>query len=135
MLDTNGCITSDTINVIVSLPPSLTLNYTSPACINSYINISAQNADYYLWSTGDSTANINIYLESDTIIYVTATNIYGCSSIDSVNIIADTSSLLSHSADTTVCQNTILGLWANGPGTIIWSTGDTGNFYCSYNNK
>ncbi|MFY9417917.1 MAG: hypothetical protein WAP17_02355 [Bacteroidales bacterium] len=128
MIDTNGCITSDTINVIVSSPPSLTLNYTSPACINSYINISAQNADYYLWSTGDSTANINIYLESDTIIYVTATNIYGCSSIDSVNIIADTSSLLYHSADDTVCQNTILGLWANGPDTIIWSTGDTGNF-------
>jgi gliding motility-associated-like protein len=128
MIDTNGCITSDTINVIVSLPPSLTLNYTSPACINSYINISAQNADYYLWSTGDSTANINIYLESDTIIYVTATNIFGCSSIDSVNIIADTSSLLYHSADDTVCQNTILGLWANGPDTIIWSTGDTGNF-------
>ena len=128
MLDTNGCITSDTIDVVVSSPPNLILNYTSPACINSYINISAQNADYYLWSTGDSTANINIFLESDTIIYVTATNIYGCSSIDSVNIIVDTLSILYHSADTTVCQNVILGLWANGLDTIIWSTGDTGNF-------
>jgi len=128
MLDTNGCITSDTIDVVVSLPPNVVLNYTSPACINSYLNISAQNADYYLWSTGDSTANINVYLESDTIIYVTATNIYGCSSIDSVDIIADTSSLLYHSADTTVCKNLIIGLWANGADTIIWSTGDTGNF-------
>jgi gliding motility-associated-like protein len=128
MLDTNGCITSDTIDVVVSSPPNLILNYTSPACINSYINISAQNADYYLWSTGDSTANINFFLESDTIIYITATNIYGCSSIDSVNIIVDTLSILYHSADTTVCQNVILGLWANGLDTIIWSTGDTGNF-------
>jgi gliding motility-associated-like protein len=128
MIDTNGCITSDTIDVIVSLPPDVILSYTSPACIYSNININAQNATYYLWSTGDTTANITIYLESDTIIYVTATNVYGCSSIDSVNIIADTSSLLIHSADTIVCKNIILGLWANGADTIIWSTGDTGNF-------
>lgn len=127
MLDTNGCITSDTINVVVSLPPNVILNYTSPACMNSYINISAQNATYYSWSTGDSTAEIIIYLEQDTTIYVTATNIYGCSSIDSITIIPDSSAIITHMNDTIVCMHTILGLWANGANTIIWSTGDTGN--------
>ncbi|MFY9228674.1 MAG: gliding motility-associated C-terminal domain-containing protein [Bacteroidales bacterium] len=127
MLDTNGCVTSDTINVVVSLPPNVILNYTSPACMNSYINISAQNATYYSWSTGDSTAEIIIYLEQDTTIYVTATNIYGCSSIDSITIIPDSSAIITHMNDTIVCMHTILGLWANGANTIIWSTGDTGN--------
>ena len=73
LLDTNGCVTSDTINVVVSLPPNVILNYTSPACMNSYINISAQNATYYSWSTGDYTADIIIFIVLDNTFFVTAT--------------------------------------------------------------
>ncbi len=80
----NGCVTSDTINLLISTPITLFLGNDTSTCSNNIFTLNAGNAgSTYNWSTGATTQTITT---GSTGGYgVTVTN-GACSAFDVVNI-------------------------------------------------
>jgi gliding motility-associated-like protein len=76
----NSCgIIRDTINVLVTGPPQITLGDFVQYCDNNSLTLSAQNpGSSYLWSTGDTTQTLVI--TSPGPYWVTITNLCGTTS-------------------------------------------------------
>lgn len=77
---------SDTANTSVSVVPSTTVN----ACCNTTItsgnttSLSASGSGNYSWSNGSITSVIAVSPASTTVYYVTTTNSFGCTDVDTV---------------------------------------------------
>jgi gliding motility-associated-like protein len=120
----NSCgILRDTINVLVTGPPQVTLGNFVQYCNNNTLTLSAQNqGSSYLWSTGDTTQTIII--NSPGPYWVEVTNLCG---IDSDTIIAqvelqpqvpflqnDTIICLGDTIELSTGYSNLASLWNNG---------------------
>lgn len=106
--------TCSTIVDVVALPQVL-LGEDATVPQGTTITLVAGNDpdNSYLWSTGETTAEITITVEEDSVISVTVTNATGCEASDEVQITADTSLGTSTSENGNTCT-----LYPN-PGTDV----------------
>ncbi len=143
--DNIGCTaSSDTISFIVHSLPTVSINATSlQACSGQSITLSSgSSASSYLWSTGQTTAGINVNTNGNYSL--TITDQYGCVGIASsvpVNFYIPSKPLIT-AGKTILCagQSTVLGidsnsnnngvqwLWNNGQTTSTITTGTQGNY-------
>ncbi len=97
--------------------------------IGASIDLNASGGDAYLWNTGATTANLNVSPTQTTTYTVTVTDTHGCSAIDMVTVIVDTSLPLEglvSASDSVICIGEVMQLTAaaiNGSGayTFSWS--------------
>ena len=77
------------------------------ACEGDLIDLSAQNADIYSWSNGDTTANTQLIVIGDTLAIVMGTDtVLGCSWSDSVFIDVNPYPIINFSmANDTICND------------------------------
>ncbi|MEY4350017.1 MAG: hypothetical protein RL078_59, partial [Bacteroidota bacterium] len=77
----NGCSSvSAPISVNVSNAPVPTISATSTqACSGDVVTVTSSAADSYLWSTGETTASINV--TNTAAVYVTVTNANACNGV------------------------------------------------------
>lgn len=141
----NACNTvSDTINVVVTGPPSLTLGNTVKFCRGSTLNLNAQNPICtYQWSTGDTTQSISV--SNPGQYWVTITN--DCGSLtDSVEVVVeDPLTNLSLGNDTIICKGDSILLetkipgaytkWKNGSATNSIYVKQTGDYWVEVSNS
>lgn len=141
----NACNTVyDTINVIVTGPPALTLGSTVKFCRGSVLNLNAQNPICtYQWSTGDTTQNISVTDPGN--YWVTITN--DCGSItDSVEVVVeDPLNDINIGNDTIICRGDSLLLstniqgayakWKNGSATSSIYVKQTGDYWVTVSNS
>ena len=121
---TSGC-SSNIIseNVIVNTSHVQILGNTN-ICLGDTVTLTATGGGTYLWSTGETTTNINVIVDSNTTISVTSTN-NGCTSTDEVNIEITTPPVVNISGNLEVCSGESTTLTASGADTYLWSTGET----------
>ncbi|MDZ7845320.1 MAG: gliding motility-associated C-terminal domain-containing protein [Owenweeksia sp.] len=125
----NACNSvTDTINVVVTGPPSVSLGNSVKFCRGSQLNLNAQNpGSSYLWSTGDTAKTISISNPGN--YWVTISN--DCGSLtDSVQVIVEDplDSLLSLGVDTAICRGDSILLDTKIPGVNTkWQNGTTTN--------
>jgi gliding motility-associated-like protein len=123
---TNGfCNASDTITINVDQKPNLTVPQTQAVCIGDSIDITASgNAAKYVWSTGDSSATINVKPTNSSIYRVVAISSGGCLSNDSVIVDVNPLPVIDAGSDNGVCNGDSVILNANGTGSqYIWQPG------------
>lgn len=117
---------SDTINIVYNQPSVIRLGNDTSICNNNSLLLSAgTNFTNYLWSTGANTQIITV--NSIGEYRVTATNIYGCVSRDTIKIIdVFPSPVLALNKQTTLClnQNNILNA-GSGYASYLWQNGVT----------
>ena len=123
-IDSNSCITSDTIVIIVN-SPIVNLGPDTIQC-GGIVLLDAGNAGAtFLWNTGDSTQTLVV---SSTGIYsVTVTNSFGCSASDTIQVTINPLPLIEIivNGPTNLCLVDSVILTASVGSSIVWSTGDT----------
>ena len=120
----NGCQGLASVTVVDNPVPYFTLDGVSSICENTTEVLSVTGDNSYVWSTGDSTAQITI---SEGGVYtVTATNSYGCQQPSSIYVTQLTAPTLDIIGVSDLCQGDTTILVASSDAIeFVWSTGDT----------
>ena len=109
----DACVATDEVQVTIQPNPSVDVYpSTSIVCAGSSIQLTATSdvGSTFQWSTGDNTPNVVITPASDTLIYVEASNIYGCKATDSAFV------TYSPPPPPQVCNNIYVTTNGNGSG-------------------
>jgi hypothetical protein len=130
--DANGCSSSDTLTITVYQLPGANLGADQSVCSNTLPTTlavqSAGNQLSYLWSTGETTQQIQV---SQAGSYsVTVINSNGCESSDAIQVQVLTAPNVNAGNDITVCEYDFpVTLNATGYGaTVLWSNGSSTPF-------
>lgn len=123
--DVNGCYDTAQAVITVFTLPQLTISPDQAICDGETISISVNGAGSYIWSTGETTAAINVSPSTATSYSVTGTDMNGCEATASVNIIVNSLPVVSV-ADVSICPGDSAVLDAVLAGlSYVWSTGQT----------
>ncbi|MGH1337211.1 MAG: T9SS type A sorting domain-containing protein [Aureispira sp.] len=121
-----GCSNSDTVVVNVeTVPPTATISGNIGICGASGSNtLTATGGARFLWSTGATTASINVSPTATTSYSVIVTNFMGgCEAYDTVDVVISPG-VTSNIPDEIICNGNATTLSASGGGLYAWSTGD-----------
>ena len=120
----NGCQGFASVTVVDNPVPYFTLNAVNSICENTTEVLSATGDNTYVWSTGDTAAQVTI--TTGGLYTVTATNSYGCQQVSSVYVPLLTAPTLDIVGVTDLCQDDSTMLVASSDAVeFLWSTGDT----------
>lgn len=121
----NACDSTVTDEILVKIIDS-TVNAGDDVsiCSGSEVTLTAEGADNYLWSTGETTASI-IVSPTETTTYSVTSAIGECSISDDVVVTVTESPSVNLGEDLTVCSGSELTLTAEGSGNFLWNTGET----------
>jgi hypothetical protein len=128
--DWYGCTAKVSKIISVGQYPNITISGDTTICNRDTAHLIASGALNYVWSTGDTTASINLYNYSSA--YVTGTSSLGCSTTKWVQIIFDNTavpSLTTTNNILTICngQTTTISDTNSTITSYLWSTGSTNN--------
>ncbi len=114
------CMALDSVQVTVT-PVSVNIGNDTAICNGDVIVLNAGTAASYLWSTGETTASINV--STPGIYSVTITN-GTCSAADSI-IVSQLTTSVNLGNDIVTCESSSVFLDAGTTGTLYyWSTGE-----------
>ena len=127
-VDLDGCTQTDNISVLVNPNPVIDLGPDTWYCENESINIGDDcNGCTYLWSTNETSSNINVSQEGNYTITATANN---CSSSDEIFVDEIPLPIVDLGPDTTFCfgDQILLDVTRQG-GTYLWQDNTTLSTY------
>ncbi|MBP6334135.1 MAG: PKD domain-containing protein [Bacteroidia bacterium] len=124
--DANGCVVSDTVNVVVNPLPNINAGPDFPICSGSTVSLTATGAAAYSWNPGAATTSTILVSPLVTTSYiVTGTNADGCQRRDTITVSVNPIPVVSLSPSF-ICPGFMTTLNAGNPGaTFAWSTGET----------
>ncbi|WP_028870976.1 T9SS type A sorting domain-containing protein [Psychroserpens burtonensis] len=121
----NSCSSTDEIIVTVNEIPNIDAGQDQTIFDGESATLTATGADFYLWSTGETTQTISVNPLLDTSYFVTGTT-NNCENTDTVTVfLLDDSVNANAGADTEICNGESTTLTATGGTTYLWSTGET----------
>ncbi len=122
--DINTCPSTDTIELIVPIPPTVFLGNDTTLCVGDSLVLDATQPQMtYLWQDGSTNATFTV--KNAGLYSVTVTDNLGCTGTDfiQINVMQPTAVLRS---DTTICFDANITLDATQASmTYLWSTGET----------
>lgn len=118
----SSCSGADTIEISYFTPPLIDLGADTLICANASINLSAQPAESYEWSTGD-TSSVLAVSESGTY-WVLASN-GPCISGDTISMTLVANPDLDLGGDVSLCEGELITLTAGSAETYVWADGST----------
>ena len=118
--------TTDSDEVIVTVNPAPIVSAGDDVTINEgdSVTLYASGGNSYLWSTGETNANISVS-PSETTTYSVTTTINGCSDTDEVTVTVIQLVNAFAGDDQTICLGNELTLTASGGDTYVWNNGET----------
>ncbi len=120
-----GCTGSATVTVIVNPLPTAAISGDLEICIGQSTTLTASGGNSYSWSTGATTASINVSPATTTSYSVTVTNANGCTDVETATVIVNPLPTASISGDLNICTGQSTTLTATGGTSFIWNTGAT----------
>ena len=116
-----GCSASDSVVVAPFANPSI-LGETS-FCSGGYTTLTATGGDSYQWSTGATSATINVNTAGN--YSVTASTENGCLGSTSVNVVENQPVNVTITGNSVICNETGTTLTATSGASYLWSSGET----------
>ncbi|MEM6261584.1 MAG: PKD domain-containing protein, partial [Bacteroidota bacterium] len=121
VFNAQGCVGSDTVNLLIQPNPSVNLGPDTTNC-GDYTLDAGNPGSSYAWSNGQF--NQSITVSTSGTYSVTVTNTAGCISSDTVNVSIQIPPIVNLGPDVTRCGSVTLD--AGNPGlTYAWSTTET----------
>ncbi|UTW66827.1 T9SS type A sorting domain-containing protein [bacterium SCSIO 12643] len=121
--DANGCVNSDSIHLTVWPKPTLNVNASDTICEGDSVLLSATSNAASVWDVGGNP----VYASptSSTHYFVTATNNYGCTTMDSTLIVVHVKPQLSVNSVAPICvgQSVVLHANATSATSVSWNAG------------
>lgn len=123
---TGLCTAWDQVMVFINIPPIADAGPSQAICDGDATTLNASGGTNYVWSTGDTIANISVTPTSSEYYYVTVSDGI-CSAVDSTFI--DIIPLPNVDATDTayVCPGSSVTLNVSGASNYIWDGGSTGS--------
>ncbi len=124
--DNSGCSGISSTMIQVNPLPYAEAGAEQINCIGFKTALSATGGIKYSWTTGETKQIISVSPIEDQYFTVTVTDQKGCSSIDSVSVLAKPNPFIKKMTDTTICAGTKIELKAISDYNNIykWSKGD-----------
>jgi hypothetical protein len=126
----NGCKNSNSFlvkNGICAAPDStLNISGTVSICEGNYVSLIAKPGQNYLWSTGQTTQQINVYYAGTYT--VTVTNWFGVSATSAPVVVVQNvtpKSLITASGIMSICNGSTVTLTVSDSKSYLWSSGQT----------
>ena len=117
-VSTNGCTTTDSINVQFNPVPVFSLGTDTSLCNNNNLLLAAPiAAAAYLWQNNSTAASFTV---NQAGLYWLEINKNGCSFRDSVIVTLIPAPYVFLGNDTSICAGTVLNLNASGPNISTW---------------
>lgn len=117
-----GCRNSFTTTVYVSSSPTITVNSAS-VCSGNSVNLTANGAVTYSWSTGATTNTISVSPMSSTVYTITGYNA-GCTNVKTSTVTVSPTPTLTLNSPA-ICNGGSVTVTASGATTYSWNTGAT----------
>ncbi len=116
----NNCSISDTVNITVNPAPIVNLGVDTAICNGEILILDASNnGSSYLWQTGATTQTLQV--SSTANYWVSVTNSYNCSVVDTINVTVNPSPVVNLGANQFLCANQSALLDAGNDGTdFVW---------------
>ncbi|MBK9190025.1 MAG: gliding motility-associated C-terminal domain-containing protein [Crocinitomicaceae bacterium] len=123
-VDLNGCSSSDTLQVVMFPSDPVDLGDDMLIC-DEPVYLVAAGYSSVVWSTGDFTDSLLV--NSEGLYTVEATNSFGCTTSDEIEIDYIEVSSVSLGPDISTCSDNSINLHTgNTQGSFLWSDGNTG---------
>jgi len=126
----DGCALTDTAHITGNISPYVTAANDTSICFGNQIVLSATGPEgsAYLWSNNAVSAQISVSPESDTLYYVTATNVCG-SATDSIKVVVHQLPYAEAGSNSAVCPGDSVHLNSSGPvgASYLWNNSVTEN--------
>jgi len=102
-----GCIATTSATVVVNPVPvaNATITSGSSSCGGSPVSLLASGGTSYQWNTGHTTAAITVSPTVPTWYYVTVSNGFGCSDLDSVYVPVNPSPVITFNLQSDICSD------------------------------
>jgi hypothetical protein len=103
--DTNGCVGTDTISVIVNSNPVVNIGNDTTVCGSMFLDAGNAGATYE-WCDGSTAQTVVLPTSGTCQVFVTDTN--GCVGTDTINVIVLPNPVVNLGPDTSACGNITL---------------------------
>lgn len=120
--DNIGCTNSDSAIVFVNPIPAIHV-INDKACIGDSAILIASGGIQYLWSTGDTVPYLPLIVDTNSLYYVTITDVNGCSDVGIGQIQINSLPVIAVTPDTAICYGDRIKLFASGGVDYLWSNG------------
>jgi len=120
----DGGFTATSQITVIPLPLIADAGDDQTICEGQEIQLTAEEAPSYLWSTGETTQSINVSPIITTTYILTVTD-GNSTEIDEVTVFVDSMPDLTVSEDVSIVEGDIIELSVTGANTYLWSTGET----------
>jgi uncharacterized protein YjdB len=122
---TNGCSSTDDVNVFVNPLPNITVSNDVTIMDGETTMLTVSGSDNYLWSTGETTESIDVTPSVTTTYTVTSTSVNGCTSNSEVTVTVVPELIANAGEDVEICSGEETVLTASGGVSYTWNTGAT----------
>ncbi|MBK9581733.1 MAG: hypothetical protein IPO48_07500 [Saprospiraceae bacterium] len=123
--DENGCQEFTEVLVQVNPLPVPVISGNSVICAGQQTTLTASGGTTYLWSTGETSPDIDVSPTTSTTYTVTVTDINGCFATKTKTVNVNPLPVPVISGNSSFCTGTSSVLTASGGVTYVWSTGAT----------
>jgi uncharacterized repeat protein (TIGR01451 family) len=126
----NGCTASSFANVVIVTLPTIGIDGNTTICASDTAKVTASGGSTYLWSTGATTASVNLTPNTTTTYRVTVTSGANCSTSRDVVITVKQRPTPAIAGTNNICAGTSTNLTATGvlPGaSYLWTPGNLDN--------
>ncbi len=125
-IDINGCINSDTVQLVVYPLPIVSVSGVQPICFGDSITITAHGASSYIWLPDSLSGAIQNLSPTQTTNYtVVGTDTNQCKNTTNFEIVVYELPVASISGINRICQQESVVLTASGGDSYIWNTQET----------
>jgi predicted transcriptional regulator len=125
--DAIGCSDEDNITVTVGVVPIADAGADQSICEGNNATLIASGGVSFVWSTGETSATINVTPALTTTYTVTVTSANGCTAEDSAIITVNPIPVADAGANQNICELESATLTASGGIDYLWDTGETTN--------
>lgn len=128
--DSNSCVDTATVTIIVDSLPTIDAGPDTVLCIGDSIQLNATGGTSYVWTpntaiSDTSISNPIVFPTVTTTYYVLGTDSNGCENLDSVVVTVNPLPSILTSNDTAICLGDCAQLSASGGSSYTWTPGAT----------
>jgi len=120
-----GCTASDDVTVTVNPLPTANAGTDNTICTGECIALAGSGGVSYVWSTGESTASINVCPSTTTTYSLTVSDATTCTDSDEITIFVNPVPQADAGYDKFVTIGSCIDLSATGGISYLWNTGET----------
>ncbi|NSW45331.1 MAG: gliding motility-associated C-terminal domain-containing protein [Bacteroidales bacterium] len=118
--DFHQCKNTDTATVVVYALPNVQILGAHPICYGDFIDLTAVNAEHYVWNTLDTTASIHVNPSQTFDFIVVGTDTNGCVNSDTSQVIVNPLPPVRIFGVHPICHYDSISISAFGANTYTW---------------